>query len=70
MRCLRPSCYRCDFRQEERFADITLADFWGIDRVVPEMNDDRGTSLVLIHTPRGQAIWEEISSGLEVRQVP
>jgi coenzyme F420-reducing hydrogenase beta subunit len=68
--CLRPSCYRCDFKQEERFADITLADFWGIDRVAPEMNDDRGTSLVLIHTPRGQAIWEEISSGLEVRQVP
>ena len=51
---LRPSCHSCPAKGGRSQSDITLADFWGIDRVNPEMFDDRGTSLVLIHTVRGR----------------
>ncbi len=53
--CLRPSCYACRFKGLERPSDITLADFWGIEHVAPQMDDDKGTSLVLVHSPAGSS---------------
>lgn len=50
---LRPSCYRCRFKTPYRKSDITLGDFWGIERVLPHMDDDLGTSLVLVNSPKG-----------------
>lgn len=52
--CLRPSCYNCRFKKCNRVSDLTLADFWGIEDVCPDMDDDRGTSLVLVHTSKGE----------------
>lgn len=54
--CLRPSCYACKFKLNQIASDISLGDFWGIERVLPEMNDDKGTSLVLIHTEKGNEL--------------
>ncbi len=50
---LRPSCYDCPAKCGKSGSDITLGDFWGIDRVMPELDDDRGTSAVLANTPVG-----------------
>ena len=36
--CLRPSCYKCRAKKY-RLSDISIADFWGIEKVTPEMND-------------------------------
>ncbi|MGN0811936.1 MAG: Coenzyme F420 hydrogenase/dehydrogenase, beta subunit C-terminal domain, partial [Candidatus Coproplasma sp.] len=44
--CLRPSCYDCNAKRLESMADLTIADFWGINNVIPEFNDDIGVSLV------------------------
>ena len=63
--CLRDSCYQCAFKQEARQADITLADFWGINWVAPQMNDDRGTSLVLIHSEQGENLFVAVREELE-----
>lgn len=52
--CLRPSCHNCAFKKLHRVSDITLADFWGIQNVASEMDDNKGTSLVLIHTEKGK----------------
>ena len=60
--CLRPSCHHCSFRNPIRQADITLADFWGIHEVFPEFDDDKGTSLVLIHSDRGQSLFDSIQT--------
>lgn len=49
----RPSCSACPAKDGKSHADLTLADFWGIERVVPSMYDDRGTSMVLVHTAKG-----------------
>ncbi|MGN1215727.1 MAG: Coenzyme F420 hydrogenase/dehydrogenase, beta subunit C-terminal domain [Candidatus Cryptobacteroides sp.] len=50
---LRPSCYDCRVKGGRSHSDITLADFWGVETVLPEMDDDRGTSLVLVNTEKG-----------------
>ena len=50
---LRPSCYSCSFKLSHRISDITIADFWGIESIDPNMFDDKGTSLMLIHSNRG-----------------
>lgn len=57
---LRQSCYDCQFKGDNIKSDITLADFWGIDKVNPKFNDDKGTSLVVIHSQKGQQIFDEI----------
>lgn len=59
---LRPSCYQCGFKSENRISDITLADFWGVENICPEMFDDRGTSLVLINTNKGKVLFNTIKS--------
>lgn len=58
-RILRPSCYRCDFKGVKRNSDITLADFWGVDKLMPKMFDNKGTSLVLVNTLKGNKLFEE-----------
>ncbi len=66
---LRKSCYECTSRGLKRPSDITLADFWGIQNVMPCMDDDKGTSLVLLHSNQGQELWSMIEKGLSVKQV-
>lgn len=51
---LRPSCYHCEAKCGRSKSDITIADYWGIDQVHPQMDDDKGTSLLLVRTEKGQ----------------
>ena len=53
---LRPSCYSCSAKGGKSHSDITIADFWGIDAINPDMDDDRGTSLVLVNTEKGAKV--------------
>ena len=56
---LRPSCYECRFKQVPKWgADITIADFWGVTKAVPELNDKKGTSLVLLNTEKGSRLFD------------
>lgn len=57
---LRPSCYACRFKGLDRQADITLADYWGIGNIEQEMDDDLGTSLVIVHSEKGQQLWDTV----------
>ena len=65
----RYSCYNCRFRTLKRDSDITIADFWGIEKVCPEMDDAKGTSLVLINTPKGGRIFEKIKEQCKIKSV-
>lgn len=67
--CLRPSCHACRFKGLERPADITLADFWGVENVAPECDDDRGTSLVLVHSVAGRVAFERVRGALVTQSV-
>ena len=50
---LRPSCFDCPSKAGKSGADITIGDFWGIENVLPELDDDRGLSLLMLHSQRG-----------------
>lgn len=66
----RPSCYECRFKGFPRMADITLADFWGIEKVKPEMDKDLGTSLVMINSQKGAAFFESAKKRINYVTVP
>lgn len=68
--CLRPSCYNCQFKGASRNSDFTLGDYWGVWTQLPEFNDGKGTSLVLLHSEKAKTIWQEISEDLQVQAVP
>lgn len=59
---LRPSCHQCAARQGKSGADISIADFWGIQRIHPEIDDNRGVNAVLINTQKGLSIYQTIIS--------
>jgi len=66
---LRPSCYQCQFKQLHRQADVTMADFWGIDRMDTAWNNDTGVSLVMIHSEKGRQLMNATEVDLEVQSV-
>lgn len=66
---LRPSCANCHFKGFDRIADITLGDYWGVWDQVPEFDDDKGVSLVFIHSDKGYEMWKRMIDDFEVRQV-
>ena len=66
--CLRPSCYEC-VAKKEKMSDLTIADFWGINNIAPEMNDGKGTSLVLVRTEVGKRLFEKVSHDICFKEV-
>lgn len=66
---LRDSCYQCNAKKKHRLSDITLADFWGIESVLPEMDDDKGTSLVIINSKSGNQLFEEIKDQINYKEI-
>jgi hypothetical protein len=60
--CLRPACYQCESKGLSRKADLTLADFWGIQNIDPEIDDDTGVSLVVAHNQKGMAVLSSSTS--------
>ena len=58
---IRPCCGKCRFKGIPRFSDITLADFWGIDK---KYDDDKGTSLMLINSCRGEYWFDKVKDNM------
>lgn len=61
---LRPSCYVCKYSNLRRPADITIADYWGIEKAHPEFMDPKGVSLVLVNTPKGEKLFHSIKESI------
>lgn len=64
---LRPSCGACVFKSYEQPADITLADYWGVEQLEPELDDDKGLSLLFIHSQKGRQLFEHVQESLVFR---
>lgn len=58
----RPSCFDCKFRNGKCRSDLTLADFWGIEKLtdIQELKEDKGTSLIMTHTDKGEKIIKKL----------
>lgn len=55
---LRPSCQNCQAKSGRSHSDMTIADFWGINVEIPDMDDDKGTGLVLVNSDKGLAAFD------------
>lgn len=57
---IRPSCFACPAKSGKSCSDLTIADFWGIDNVLPNRNDEKGVNLILANTPLGHHLIEQL----------
>lgn len=62
---MRPSCYCCEYSNFRRCSDITLGDYWGIEKYYPKLDDNKGVSLILINSNKGLKILEVIKNQME-----
>lgn len=65
---LRPSCYEC-VAKKRKLSDITIGDFWGIWNIDNTMDDNYGTSLILVRTLNGEKIFNAIKENLIIKEV-
>jgi coenzyme F420-reducing hydrogenase beta subunit len=66
----RPSCSTCQYALLPRPGDISLGDFWKIDQYDKKLDDNRGTSLILVNTEKGAILLNEINQLIKIEEVP
>jgi acetyltransferase-like isoleucine patch superfamily enzyme/coenzyme F420-reducing hydrogenase beta subunit len=66
----RPSCYDCQFRGFPRIADITIADYWGIEKIKQNLDKNLGTSLIMLNSQKGIDYFEKIKANINYIQTP
>lgn len=65
---LRPSCYKCLYKSIMHPGDITIADYWGIEKAALEFDDNKGVSLVLINNQNGENEFEKVKDRVKWKQ--
>ncbi len=63
--CYRESCYCCEYANLNRPADITVGDFWGIEKCHPDFFSEKGVSVVLVNSEKGSILIDWIHEGIE-----
>lgn len=64
----RPSCYECQFKGFPRIADLTIADYWGIENIDRNLDMNIGTSMILLNSEKGIVFFDETKNKLEYRE--
>ncbi len=67
---VRECCERCRFKGTPHGSDVTLGDFWGVERVLPDIDTSHGVSVVFVNTTRGVGLFEDAASRLVWNEVP
>ena len=57
----RPSCYLCHFKGLRKMSDFSMGDLWGVKKTYPNQYDPKGTSVLLVHTPKAQQILNTLN---------
>lgn len=65
---LRPSCYACKCKNGRANSDIVIADYWNINEALPEYNDNKGISLVLVNSPKGLSNINSLSTLIDYKE--
>ena len=68
--CLAPSCANCRYASCHREGDITIGDFWGVEKSLPELDDGAGVSAVMVNTEKGKRLWEAAPHNAETAPCP
>lgn len=61
----RPACSKCRFTNYSRPGNLTLGDFWGIERSNKRFHSDAGISLLFVNNQKGLSIWEKIANSFD-----
>lgn len=64
---MRPSCYQCHFKGLNRSVNITLGDFWGIEKQFSDIDVRHGVSLILLQDEKGKQLFNTIKPQLDYR---
>lgn len=64
----REVCYSCKYANAERQGDITLGDYWGIEKEHPDFYDKNGISLILINTKKGKDLIKTVIENIDIEQ--
>lgn len=59
---LRKACFNCNYANLNRISDITIGDYWGVEKHYPELDDNTGLSLVIINSGKGKAVFSELEN--------
>lgn len=63
---LNKICGECPFNSLPRSADITLGDFWRVEKHHPGFEDNAGVSCVVISSEKGEGLFELVQKNLTV----
>ena len=58
----RECCYRCNYCTKARVGDITIGDYWGVEKEHPEFYSAKGVSCFLVNSEKGMRLWNLIKS--------
>lgn len=61
---MRESCFRCEYRKKERYSDIVIGDFWGIENIAPELDVKKGTSVLIVNSERAMQFISQANLNL------
>lgn len=65
---IRPSCYECRFKKDNRKSDFTISDCWGVGERDKEINDNRGLSALILNTDKSIGVFEELKGSLAYKE--
>lgn len=63
---LRKCCYDCHYSNGNHQSDITVADYWKINKYFPDKSDNKGMSLIVANTDKGRAVTDSVSQRLNL----
>ena len=63
---VRLSCFNCQFQDDARVADISIADMWDPSKIAPDMNDNKGTTTIAVWTEKGREMINAISNDVRL----
>ena len=69
---LRPSCYACKYATPKRIGDITIGDFWGVEKLIQVgavAQVENGVSLIMVNTSAGKRMIDRVSRNMLLIEV-
>lgn len=64
----RQSCYQCPFSNPDRISDITLGDYWGVEKIEPNNSNYLGVSAVIVNTNKGKKLLKKVSDEIRIEK--
>lgn len=65
---LRPCCFKCPYKDIVHPSDITIADYWGVEKAAPGFSDEKGVSLVLINSDKGYRAFDNVKTKIHYQE--